>query len=72
MRLFPGRGRSNGISSNVNDGKQAENREYSRVSLVTYLRVDHLNGRTMIPIYDTSIGHSKYSIKQGKGKKHKL
>ena len=36
MRLFPGRGRSNGISSNVNDGKQAENREYSRVSLVTY------------------------------------
>ena len=29
--------RSNGISSSVNDGKQAEkNREYSRGSLVTY------------------------------------
>ena len=37
MRLFPGRVRSNGISSNVKDGNQAEkNREYSRGSLVTY------------------------------------
>ena len=37
MRLLPGRGRSNGISPNVKDGKQAEkNREYSRSSLVTY------------------------------------
>ena len=66
MRLIPGRGRSNGISSNVNDGKQAEkNHEYSRGSLVFLLKVDHLNGRLMTPTYDTSMVHSKCLLRQG-------
>ena len=37
MRLIPGRGRSNGISSNVKEERQDDNSiEYSVGSLVTY------------------------------------
>ena len=32
------------------------------------MRVDHLDGRTMTPTYNTSMVHSKCSIRQGKGK----
>ena len=30
--------------------------------------VDHLDGRIMTPTYDTSMVHSKCSLRQGKGK----
>ena len=45
------------------ESKAEKNREYSRGSLVTFFRVDHLNGRIMTPTYNTSKVHSKCSLR---------